>query len=44
MGVVIRCSEPLRADSIEQVLLPGAERDAPRPSSATMTSGKNHRM
>jgi metallophosphoesterase (TIGR00282 family) len=35
MGVVIRCSSPLRADSIEQVMLPW------RPSSASMTSGKN---
>ena len=27
MGVVIRCSQPMRADAIEQVLLPGDERD-----------------
>ena len=40
-------SQPLRADSIEQVLLP-ARRRSPRigvaPESATSTSGKNHTM
>ena len=29
MGVLIRCSQPLRADSIEQVLMPRPSRDEP---------------
>ena len=48
MGVLVSCSQPLRADSIEQVLMPrpaarpgGSLR---RPSSASITSGKNHGM
>ncbi len=48
MGVLISCSRPLRADSIEQILMPrppgGRSATLKRPSSASITSGKNHGM
>ena len=48
MGVLIRCSAPRHAESIEQVLMPRPQ-PAPgtglkRPSSATIASPKNHGM
>ena len=48
MGVLIRCSAPRHAESIEQVLMPRPQ-PAPstglkRPSRATITSAKNHGM
>ena len=44
-GVLSAARQPRRADAIEQVLLPGADRRRPRRrSSATSTSGKNQTM
>jgi metallophosphoesterase (TIGR00282 family) len=45
MGVLIRSTAPLRADSIEQILMPRPEADRPGgANSASSTSGKNQTM
>ena len=48
MGVLISCSARLRADSIEQVLMPrpasASTASLKRPSRAIITSGKNQGM